>query len=145
MAAQLPSEELGTAVGVLIWSLLCLSCSGLLMWLTWVHHERMSCTFLYTNLTEFYCGEPGLFNNMETDRYRAFRLFHRPRNLRFDRPAATHNHSMAGYQNRTIPPQSCSHSRARASSDRRIHRTRPGSFLHSYVAPIANTGYSCSI
>ncbi|PKS09040.1 hypothetical protein jhhlp_003653 [Lomentospora prolificans] len=42
MAVQLPSEELGTAVGVLIWSFLCFTCSGLMIWLTWSHRERTS-------------------------------------------------------------------------------------------------------
>ncbi|EAA33395.2 hypothetical protein GE21DRAFT_6482 [Neurospora crassa] len=42
MAAQLPSEAIGSAVGILIYSLFCLFLSLLLLWLVWVHHERRS-------------------------------------------------------------------------------------------------------
>ncbi|KAK3398222.1 hypothetical protein B0T20DRAFT_202777 [Sordaria brevicollis] len=42
MAAQLPSEAIGPAAGVLVYSFFCLSLSLLLLWLVWVHHERTS-------------------------------------------------------------------------------------------------------
>ncbi|ETS79463.1 hypothetical protein PFICI_09316 [Pestalotiopsis fici W106-1] len=42
MGVQVPDEALGTVVGVLIFSLLCLTCSILMIWLVWVHHERDS-------------------------------------------------------------------------------------------------------
>lgn len=43
MAVQLPSEAIGPAAGVLVYSFFCLSLSLLLLWLVWVHHERKSC------------------------------------------------------------------------------------------------------
>ncbi|KAK1783133.1 hypothetical protein QBC45DRAFT_400866 [Copromyces sp. CBS 386.78] len=42
MAVQLPSEAIGPAAGVLVYSFFCLSLSLLLLWLVWVHHERKS-------------------------------------------------------------------------------------------------------
>lgn len=42
MAAQLPSEAVNPAAGVLVYSFFCLSLSLLLLWLVWVHHERKS-------------------------------------------------------------------------------------------------------
>lgn len=43
MAIQLPQEELGTAVGVLSYSLFCLACSVLMAWLVYAHREGLSC------------------------------------------------------------------------------------------------------
>ncbi|KAI0597003.1 hypothetical protein F4775DRAFT_271632 [Biscogniauxia sp. FL1348] len=42
MSAQLPEGSLGVAVGVLIYSLICAICSGLVIWLVWTHHEKTS-------------------------------------------------------------------------------------------------------
>ncbi|KAI5926746.1 hypothetical protein F4810DRAFT_724360 [Camillea tinctor] len=42
MSTQLPDGALGVAVGVLIYSLLCAMCSGLVIWLVWNHNERTS-------------------------------------------------------------------------------------------------------
>lgn len=46
MAVQLPKEVLGTAVGVLIFSFVCLFAGILMIVLVWVKHERTSCTLL---------------------------------------------------------------------------------------------------
>jgi hypothetical protein len=43
MAAQLPTEQLGTAVGVLLYSLVCLLASVTMIWLLVAHHEAKSC------------------------------------------------------------------------------------------------------
>jgi hypothetical protein len=43
MAAQVPSEVLGVAVGVLIYSFICLASGIFLLWMVWVHDERKSC------------------------------------------------------------------------------------------------------
>ncbi|KAI1497366.1 hypothetical protein F5X99DRAFT_26135 [Biscogniauxia marginata] len=42
MSTQVPEEALGTAVGVLVYSLVCTTCSCLLIWLVWIHRERTS-------------------------------------------------------------------------------------------------------
>ncbi|AEO60599.1 hypothetical protein MYCTH_2129707 [Thermothelomyces thermophilus ATCC 42464] len=42
MAAQVPPDVLGTAVGVLVYSLICLISGFFLLWLVWVHEERKS-------------------------------------------------------------------------------------------------------
>jgi hypothetical protein len=43
MAAQVPPEVLGVAVGVLIYSLICLASGIFMLWMVWVHNERKSC------------------------------------------------------------------------------------------------------
>lgn len=45
MAIDFPSEVVGTAVGVLVYSFLALALNGLVIWLTWVHRERISCQY----------------------------------------------------------------------------------------------------
>ncbi|KAK1977400.1 hypothetical protein LZ30DRAFT_601314 [Colletotrichum cereale] len=52
MAIQLPQEELGTSVGVIIYSLVCLACSFLMAWLMYVHHEGLS----YVALISYFTG-----------------------------------------------------------------------------------------
>ncbi|KAI1502033.1 hypothetical protein F5X99DRAFT_380385 [Biscogniauxia marginata] len=42
MAIQLPVEVHGVAAGVLIYSFVALICSGLMVWLVWIHQERTS-------------------------------------------------------------------------------------------------------
>ncbi|KAH8662167.1 hypothetical protein BX600DRAFT_465745 [Xylariales sp. PMI_506] len=42
MAVELPAEVQGTAAGVLVFSFAGLICNGLVIWLTWVHRERLS-------------------------------------------------------------------------------------------------------
>ncbi|KAK6084141.1 glycoside hydrolase [Seiridium cupressi] len=42
MGIQLPDEALGTVVGVLVFSVICLVCTCLMIWLVWTHHERDS-------------------------------------------------------------------------------------------------------
>ncbi|KAL2168222.1 hypothetical protein VTG60DRAFT_281 [Thermothelomyces hinnuleus] len=42
MAPQVPLDVLGTAVGVLVYSLICLISGFFLLWLVWVHDERKS-------------------------------------------------------------------------------------------------------
>ncbi|KAH9894620.1 hypothetical protein F4778DRAFT_784050 [Xylariomycetidae sp. FL2044] len=42
MVAQLPHEAIATAAGTLVYSFLCMSCSSLMIWLVWHHHERDS-------------------------------------------------------------------------------------------------------
>ncbi|KAI0025225.1 hypothetical protein F4780DRAFT_419965 [Xylariomycetidae sp. FL0641] len=42
MVAQLPPEALGVAVWVLAYSVLCLACSSLMIWMVWLHRERDS-------------------------------------------------------------------------------------------------------
>ncbi|KAK9417536.1 hypothetical protein SUNI508_08687 [Seiridium unicorne] len=42
MGIQLPDEALGTVVGVLVFSVICLVCTCLMIWLVWTHHERNS-------------------------------------------------------------------------------------------------------
>ncbi|KAI1345241.1 hypothetical protein F5Y15DRAFT_365339 [Xylariaceae sp. FL0016] len=51
MSNQLPDGTLGTAVGVLIYSLICALCSCLMIWLVWVHHERDSYVALLSYFT----------------------------------------------------------------------------------------------
>lgn len=41
--AQLPSGSEGAAGGVLFWSLTCLLCNILLLWLLWTSKEKGSC------------------------------------------------------------------------------------------------------
>jgi len=48
MAPQLPPEAVGAAVGVLIYSLICLASGLFLLWLVWVHDERKSCKHIWT-------------------------------------------------------------------------------------------------
>jgi len=43
MALQVPDEALGAAVGVLIYSIVCLCCSLCLLHLSWVHGDRFGC------------------------------------------------------------------------------------------------------
>jgi hypothetical protein len=45
MAIELPYEATATAVGVLIYSFIALFLNGLVVWLTWVHQERISCGY----------------------------------------------------------------------------------------------------
>ncbi|KAF6842057.1 glycoside hydrolase [Colletotrichum plurivorum] len=52
MAVQLPQEELGTAIGVLVYSLFCLACSCVMAWLTYVHREAFS----YVALVSYFTG-----------------------------------------------------------------------------------------
>ncbi|KZL70222.1 glycoside hydrolase [Colletotrichum tofieldiae] len=52
MAIQLPQEELGTSIGVLVYSLLCLACSVLMAWLVYAHHEGLS----YVALVSYFTG-----------------------------------------------------------------------------------------
>ncbi|KAI1075264.1 hypothetical protein F5B20DRAFT_560638 [Whalleya microplaca] len=42
MVAQVPEGALSTAVGVEIYTLFCVFCNCLMIWLVWVHHERTS-------------------------------------------------------------------------------------------------------
>ncbi|KAF3019728.1 hypothetical protein E8E14_009163 [Neopestalotiopsis sp. 37M] len=42
MATEFPSDVVGTAVGVLVYSFLALALNGLVIWLTWAHRERVS-------------------------------------------------------------------------------------------------------
>ncbi|KAH6659227.1 hypothetical protein BKA67DRAFT_8593 [Truncatella angustata] len=39
---QLPAEATGVAVAVLVYSAICWVCNGLMLWLAWVHNERLS-------------------------------------------------------------------------------------------------------
>lgn len=43
MVVQLPDEALAAAVGVQIYSYICLLCSSLIILLVWKHHEKDSC------------------------------------------------------------------------------------------------------
>ncbi|KAF6814149.1 glycoside hydrolase [Colletotrichum sojae] len=52
MAIQLPQEELGTAIGILVYSLFCLACSCVMAWLTYVHREAFS----YVALVSYFTG-----------------------------------------------------------------------------------------
>ncbi|UQC89506.1 uncharacterized protein CLUP02_15037 [Colletotrichum lupini] len=52
MAIQLPQEELGTAIGVLSYSLFCLACSVLMAWLVYAHREGLS----YVALVSYFTG-----------------------------------------------------------------------------------------
>ncbi|KAK1965064.1 hypothetical protein LY78DRAFT_581211 [Colletotrichum sublineola] len=52
MAIQLPQEELGTSVGVIVYSLICLACSFLMAWLVFAHHEELS----YVALLSYFTG-----------------------------------------------------------------------------------------
>ncbi|WQF80216.1 hypothetical protein CDEST_05230 [Colletotrichum destructivum] len=52
MAIQLPREELGTAVGVLVYSFFCLACSLLMAWLVYAHREGLS----YVALISYFTG-----------------------------------------------------------------------------------------
>ncbi|KAK1597278.1 uncharacterized protein LY79DRAFT_507797 [Colletotrichum navitas] len=52
MAIQLPQEELATSVGVIVYSLICLSCSFLMAWLVYAHHEEFS----YVALVSYFTG-----------------------------------------------------------------------------------------
>ncbi|OHE95227.1 hypothetical protein CORC01_09488 [Colletotrichum orchidophilum] len=51
MAVQLPQEELGTAIGVLVYSLFCLACSIVMAWLVYAHREGLSYVALVSYLT----------------------------------------------------------------------------------------------
>ncbi|KAI0174266.1 hypothetical protein BJ166DRAFT_143252 [Pestalotiopsis sp. NC0098] len=50
MAIDFPSEVVGTAVGVLVYSFLALALNGLVIWLTWVHRERVSYVALIADI-----------------------------------------------------------------------------------------------
>ncbi|EFQ27695.1 hypothetical protein CGRA01v4_02907 [Colletotrichum graminicola] len=52
MVIQLPQEELATSVGIILYSLICLSCSFLMSWLVYVHHEELS----YVALVSYFTG-----------------------------------------------------------------------------------------
>ncbi|TDZ25643.1 hypothetical protein Cob_v000832 [Colletotrichum orbiculare MAFF 240422] len=52
MAVQLPPEELGTAVAILVYSFFCLACSCTMAWLTHVHREAIS----YVALVSYFTG-----------------------------------------------------------------------------------------
>lgn len=43
MDEPLPPGVIGAAVGVLVYSFICLACGFFLLWLVWVHDERRSC------------------------------------------------------------------------------------------------------
>lgn len=43
--SQLPEGTLGDAVGVLIFTFVCLITNILLLWLFWINNERFSCAF----------------------------------------------------------------------------------------------------
>ncbi|KAI1084672.1 hypothetical protein F5B20DRAFT_216908 [Whalleya microplaca] len=51
MVVQLPNEVLGVAIAILIYALLCLTCSSLMIWLVWTHHERDSYVALLSYFT----------------------------------------------------------------------------------------------
>ncbi|OLN87884.1 hypothetical protein CCHL11_00490 [Colletotrichum chlorophyti] len=51
MAIQLPQEELGTAIGVLVYSLFCLACSCVMAWLVCAHREALSYVALMSYFT----------------------------------------------------------------------------------------------
>ncbi|KAH6656783.1 hypothetical protein BKA67DRAFT_553082 [Truncatella angustata] len=51
MGVQVPEGALGTVIGVLIFSLICLTCSLLMIWLVWTHHERDSFVGLLSYFT----------------------------------------------------------------------------------------------
>lgn len=40
---QIPSGAVGTVAGVMIFTIISLLAGSLVIWLTWVHHERTSC------------------------------------------------------------------------------------------------------
>jgi len=42
--SQLPEGTLGDAIGVLIFTFICLFANSLLLWLYWISRERLSCT-----------------------------------------------------------------------------------------------------
>jgi hypothetical protein len=46
---QLPEGTLGDAVGVLIFTFICLFTNMLLLWLYWITNERLSCGFLFSH------------------------------------------------------------------------------------------------
>ena len=41
--SQLPPGTLGDAIGVLIYTFVCLIANALLIWLHWVTHQKLSC------------------------------------------------------------------------------------------------------
>lgn len=43
MAAQVPPDALGSAIAVLVYSLICLFSGFFFLWMVWVHDERKSC------------------------------------------------------------------------------------------------------
>ncbi|KAI2779255.1 hypothetical protein F4815DRAFT_199536 [Daldinia loculata] len=51
MVVQLLYEVVGTAIGVLLYSLLCLVASSIMIWLVWAHHERDSYVALLSYFT----------------------------------------------------------------------------------------------
>ncbi|KAI1480704.1 hypothetical protein F4774DRAFT_424662 [Daldinia eschscholtzii] len=51
MVVQLRHEVVGTAIGVLIYSFLCLAASSVMIWLVWTHHERDSYVALLSYIT----------------------------------------------------------------------------------------------
>ncbi|KAI1501822.1 hypothetical protein F5X99DRAFT_418251 [Biscogniauxia marginata] len=51
MVVQLPAQVLGIAIWVLCYSIISLTCSFLLIWLVWVHHERTSYVALLSYFT----------------------------------------------------------------------------------------------
>ncbi|KAH6635097.1 hypothetical protein B0J18DRAFT_406677 [Chaetomium sp. MPI-SDFR-AT-0129] len=50
MVAQLPPEVAGVAVGVLVYSLVCLASGFFLLWLVWIHDERRSYVALLASM-----------------------------------------------------------------------------------------------
>ncbi|KAK1999337.1 hypothetical protein LX36DRAFT_484576 [Colletotrichum falcatum] len=52
MAIQMPQEELGTSVGVIFYSVICLACSFLMAWLVYSHHEEFS----YVAFVSYFTG-----------------------------------------------------------------------------------------
>lgn len=48
--SELPSGTLGDAVGVLMYTFKCLLADFRLIWLLWVHHDRLGCKLLPPNL-----------------------------------------------------------------------------------------------
>ncbi|KAI0130915.1 hypothetical protein F4814DRAFT_148647 [Daldinia grandis] len=51
MVVQLLHEVVGTAIGVLLYSFLCLAASSIMIWLVWTHHERDSYVALLSYFT----------------------------------------------------------------------------------------------
>lgn len=43
MVAKLPPAVVGVAVGVLVYSFICLASGLFLLWMVWAHDERKSC------------------------------------------------------------------------------------------------------
>ncbi|KAI1266360.1 hypothetical protein F5Y18DRAFT_27544 [Xylariaceae sp. FL1019] len=65
MVVQLPLEALGAAVGVLIFSFLCLICSALVILLVWKHHEKGSYIALLGYFT-FICAAASIAQQLHT-------------------------------------------------------------------------------